>query len=54
MDTEIKNKFIHLASLVRNPLADIDNIICLKKELEYVNTATFSVEDWQLYYQVFK
>lgn len=53
MSQEIKNKFIHLASLVRNPYADSNNLNRLKKELEWVNTINWTQADWQLYHQVF-
>ena len=53
MTPEIKNKFRHLASLVRNPMADSNKIAKLKKELELTNVANFTPEDWQLYHQVF-
>jgi len=53
MTPQIKNKFLHLATLVKNPLADLANIQRLKKELELVDTSNWSQEDWQLYHQVF-
>ena len=54
MEETIKNKMMHLAELQRNPMADINNIQRLKKELELINVAYFTPEDWQLYRQAFK
>ncbi len=54
MDESIRNKFNHLAALCRNPLADINNINRLKRDLEWINVANYGPEDWQLYHQVFK
>lgn len=53
MNQETKNKFTHLASLKRNPLSNQGNIQRKMKELEWVNTANWQQEDWQLYQQVF-
>jgi len=54
MSQEIKQKIEYLIKLINNPLADQNNIIRLQKELEWVNTANWTQQDWQLFNQLSK
>ncbi len=51
MNKETENKLRYLAELRRNPMSNKYTIQRLGKELEYINVADFTQEDWQLYKQ---
>lgn len=46
MDEQTKNQLKYLAELRKNLDSDQTNISQKKKELEWVNTANWSQEDW--------
>lgn len=52
MEKAIRNKIEHLIMIKKNPLADLNNINRLKKDLEWINVANFSPQDMQLLSQV--